>query len=183
MNAPSLLAEWLAAEAAQQERFEAGAGFGVARPEQVEGLDGLAQMQAMLRGELPAPLIARTMDFVLIEVDRGRAVFQGRPGAQFLNPLGTVHGGWFATLLDSALGCAVQTALPAGRSYTTAEIGIHLVRAITPQLERVRAEGEVVHCGRQLATATARLVGPDGKLYAHASTTCLVFEVAAAKRS
>ena len=177
MNAPSQLADWLAAEAAQQAIFE-NAGFGVARPEQMAGLDGLAQMQALLRGELPAPPIARTMDFLLMEVERGRAVFQGRPGAQFLNPLGTVHGGWFATLLDSALGCAVHTALPAGSSYTTAELGIHLVRAITPKLERVRAEGQVVHCGRQLATATARLVGPDGKLYAHASTTCLVFQIA-----
>lgn len=183
MNAPSQLADWLAAEAAQRARFDSGAGYGVARPDQVAGLDGLAVMQALLRGELPAPPIARTMDFVLVEVERGRAVFQGSPGAQFLNPLGTVHGGWFATLLDSALGCAVHTALPAGSSYTTAELGINLVRAITPGVERVRAEGEVVHCGRQLATATARLVGPDGKLYAHASTTCLVFQIAPQSRA
>ena len=94
-----------------------------------------------------------------------------------LNPLGTVHGGWFATLLDSALGCAVHTMMPPGRSYTTAELGVNLVKAITPKVQRVRAEGKVIHCGRQLATAEARLVGPDGTLYAHATTTCLVFDL------
>lgn len=177
MNAGSPLEAWIAAETAQFARQAAGgAGAGVARPEQVEGLDGLAVLQAMLRGELPSPPIARTLDFLLVEVERGRAVFQGTPRFEHLNPLGTVHGGWFATLLDSALGCAVHSMLPAGRGYTTAELGVNLVRAITPQLARVRAEGQVVHCGRQLATATARLVGPDGTLYAHASTTCLVFE-------
>jgi uncharacterized protein (TIGR00369 family) len=140
-------------------------------------LDGLAIMQAMMAGELPYAPIAKTLDFLLIEIERGRAVFQGTPRAEHLNPLGTVHGGWFATLLDSALGCAVHTMMPAGRAYTTAELGVNLVRAITPKVPRVRAEGTVVHCGRQLATATARLVGADGMLYAHASTTCLVFDV------
>jgi len=177
MAEASRLDEWLAAEAAQQQINETGVGIGVARPDQVMAIDGLALMQAMLRGELPGPPIARTLDFLLIEVERGRAVFQGRPGTAHLNPLGTVHGGWFATLLDSALGCAVHTMMPAGRGYTTAELGVNLVRAITPKVQRVRAEGQVVHCGRQLATATARLVGPDGTLYAHASTTCLVFDL------
>ena len=153
------------------------------RPDQVAGLDGLEIMQAMLSGELPFPPIAQTLDFLLVEVERGRAVFQGTPGPQHLNPLGTVHGGWFATLLDSALGCAVHTMMPAGRGYTTAELGVNLVRAITPKVQRVRAEGQVVHCGRQLATATARLVGPDGTLYAHASTTCLVFELPSQSRA
>ncbi|HEY6135229.1 MAG TPA: PaaI family thioesterase, partial [Rubrivivax sp.] len=127
---------------------------------------------------LPYPPIAKTLDFQLLEVSAGRAVFQGRPGPAHLNPMGGVHGGWFATLLDSALGCAVHTMMPAGRAYTTAELGINLVRAITPKVTRVRAIGEVLHCGRQLATAQARLVGPDGTLYAHGSTTCLVFEIA-----
>lgn len=176
MKHPSQLEAWLAAEAVQRRLNERGAGAGVARPEQVQGLDGLALMQAMLRGELPSPPIAQTLDFVLIEVDKGRAVFQGTPGPAHLNPMGSVHGGWFATLLDSALGCAVHTMMPAGRGYTTAELGLNLVRALTPKVTRVRAIGEVVHCGRQLATATARLVGADGTLYAHASTTCLVFE-------
>jgi uncharacterized protein (TIGR00369 family) len=94
-----------------------------------------------------------------------------------MNPLGTVHGGWFATLLDSALGCAVHTMMPPGRGYTTADLSVKLVKALTPKVRRVRAIGQVVHCGRQLATAEARLVGPDGTLYAHATTACLVFEM------
>jgi uncharacterized protein (TIGR00369 family) len=182
MNKPSELDAWLAAEAAQRAVDAAGAGPGVARPEQLAGLDGLAVMTAILRGELPHAHIGTTLDFMFIEVRRGHVVVQGRPGVAHLNPMGTVHGGWFATLLDSALGCAVHTMLPVGRGYTTAELGINLVRAITPKVQRVRAIGEVQHCGRQLATATARLVGPDGTLYAHASTTCLVFELAAQSR-
>ena len=178
----SQLEQWLAAEAAQNPVFEK-VGPGLARPEQLAGMDGLQLMQAMMRGDIPFAPIARTLDFMLIEVDRGRAVFQGTPRPGHLNPLGTVHGGWFATLLDSALGCAVHTMMPAGRAYTTAELGINLVRAITPKVARVRAVGEVVHCGRQLATATARLVGPDGTLYAHASTTCLVFDIPSQSRA
>jgi uncharacterized protein (TIGR00369 family) len=134
-------------------------------------------MQAMIRGELPDPPVAKTMSFQIIEATAGRAVFQGQPLAEHFNPLGTVHGGWFATLLDSALGCAVHTMMPAGRAYTTAELNVNLVRALTPKVERVRAIGEVIHCGRQLATAQARLVGPDGTLYAHGTTTCLVFDM------
>lgn len=183
MNKPSELDAWLAAEAAQRERNAAGVGPGVARPEQLAGLHGLGMMQAMLRGELPYPPIAQTLDFVLIEIDKGRAVFQGTPGPAHLNPMGGIHGGWFATLLDSALGCAVHTMMPVGRGYTTAELGVNLVRGLTPKVQRVRAIGEVVHCGRQLATATAKLVGADGTLYAHASTTCLVFELAPQSRA
>ena len=134
-------------------------------------------MQAMLRGDIPYAAIAKTLDFTVIEISEGRAVFQGTPGPAHLNPLGTIHGGWYATLLDSALGCAVHTMMPVGRGYTTAELGVNLVRAIGPNVTRVRAEGRVIHCGRQLATAEGRIVGPDGTLYAHATTTCLVFEM------
>ncbi|WP_332825155.1 PaaI family thioesterase [Ramlibacter sp.] len=171
------LEEWLAQEREVVQRVDAGVGCGVARPEQVAGRSGLDVMLAMLRGELPYPPIARTLAFQLMEVEAGRAVFQGTPGPDHLNPMGTVHGGWYATLLDSALGCAVHTMMPPGRAYTTAELGVNLVRAIGPKVRRVRAEGKVLHCGRQLATAEARLVGPDGTLYAHATTTCLVFEM------
>ena len=104
-------------------------------------------------------------------------MFQGRPSAHHYNPLGTVHGGWFATLLDSALGCAVHTLMPAGRGYTTAELSVNYVRGLSPKVGRVRAEGTVLHCGKQLATAEARLTGCDGKLYAHASTTCFIFDI------
>lgn len=168
---------WLAEEAQIRQRLNAGCGPGVASPEQIVGKTGLEMMQAMLRGDIPSPTIATTLDFVMVEVQLGRAVFQGTPGVAHLNPMGAVHGGWFATLLDSALGCAVHSMMPPGRGYTTAELGVNLVKAITPKVQRVRAIGTVIHCGRQLATAEARLLGPDGTLYAHATTTCLVFEM------
>ena len=177
MSKVDQLEAWLAQEREVAQRMGAGVGCGVATPEQVAGRSGLEIMQAMLRGELPFAPIARTLDFQLLEVEEGRALFQGTPGPAHLNPLGTVHGGWYATLLDSALGCAVHTKMPPGRAYTTAELGVNLVRAIGPKVQRVRAEGRVLHCGRQLATAEARLFGPDGTLYAHATTTCLVFEL------
>ena len=168
---------WIAEEAQIRQRLDAGCGPGVARQDQIAGKTGLEMMQAMLRGDLPSPRIATTLDFVMVEVHLGRAVFQGTPGIAHLNPMGTVHGGWFATLLDSALGCAIHTMMPVGRAYTTAELSVNLVKALTPKVQRVRAIGTVIHCGRQLATSEARLVGPDGALYAHATTTCLVFEV------
>jgi uncharacterized protein (TIGR00369 family) len=177
MNAVNQLEDWLAQERELKERMDAGAGVGVATPAQVIGKTGMEVMQAMLRGELPYPPIAKTLDFSLLEVSPGRAVFQGTPGPLHLNPMGTIHGGWYATLLDSALGCAINTMLPAGSGYTTAELSVNLVRAIGSKAPRVRAEGKVIHCGRQLATAEARLYGPDGTIYAHGTTTCLVFEM------
>lgn len=182
MSPHPTLTHWLDQERAQSAVFER-IGPGVARPEQVTGLSGLQVMQAMLHGELPYAPIARTLDFLLVEVDDGRAVFQGTPGPAHLNPMGTIHGGWYATLLDSALGCAVHTRMPPGRGYTTAELGVNLVKAIGAKAPRVRAEGKVIHCGRQLATAEARLYGPDGTLYAHATTTCLVFDIPAQSRA
>jgi uncharacterized protein (TIGR00369 family) len=176
MTKPNHLEAWLAEEKDVLNVIDAGVGVGVARPDQIAGKSGLELMQAMLRGELPSPSIAHTLDFVLVRAEYGHAIFQGRPGAAHMNPLGTVHGGWFATLLDSAMGCSVHTRLTPGQGYTTAEMSVNIVRALTPRVARVRAEGRVIHCGRQLATAEARLVGPDGTLYAHATTTCLVFE-------
>jgi len=177
MNRMDPMEAWLAQEREVAQRLEAGAGCGVARPEQVAGRSGLDLLHAMLRGELPYPPMARTLNFQLLEVEAGRAVFQGAPGPEHFNPMGGIHGGWYATLLDSALGCAVHSMMPAGRGYTTAELGVNLVKAIGRNVQRVRAEGKVLHCGRQLATAEARLFGPDGTLYAHATTTCLVFEL------
>jgi len=177
MSHISQIESWLAREQEVLAHLQAGPGPGVARLDQIAGLTGLQIMQAMLRGDIPYAAIAKTLDFTIIEVSEGRAVFQGTPGPAHLNPMGTVHGGWYATLLDSALGCAVHTMMPVGRGYTTAELGVNLVRAIGPKVTRVRAEGKVIHCGRQLATAEGRIVGPDGTLYAHATTTCLVFEM------
>ena len=98
------------------------------------------------------------------------------PKAEHLNPLGTIHGGFHATVLDSALGCAVHSKLPVGRAYTTTQLSVNIVRALTPKIARVRAIGDVLHFGRQVATAEAKLVGPDGTLYAHATCSCLVFD-------
>jgi uncharacterized protein (TIGR00369 family) len=170
---------WLAEEAEVLRRLEAGPGPGLASPEQIAGKTGLEVMQAMLQGHIPYAAIAKTLDFTIMEASAGRVVFQGTPLAQHLNPLGSIHGGWVATLLDSALGCSVHTMMPPGRGYTTAELSVNYVKALTPRVARVRAEGKVIHCGRQLATAEARLFGPDGTLYAHATTTCLVFEMPA----
>jgi len=150
----------------------------MADPSQVAHLTGLQYMQALQRGELPAAPIARTLGFWLEEVEEGRAVFRGRPSFKVYNPIGSVHGGWFGAILDSALGCAVHSALPAGKVYTTLEYKVGLVRAIHATTGDVLAKGEIVHLGRRTATAEARIVGAeDGKLYATGTTTCLVIDL------
>ena len=171
------LETWLAEEAKAMAIYAAGSGAGVASRDQIAGKTGLEMMNAILQGELPAAPIGKSMNFCLIHLEEGQTIFQGTPKPAFFNPLGTIHGGWIATLLDSALGCAVHTKMPVGRAYTTAELSVNMVRALSPKVERVRAIANVLHCGRQLATAEAKLLGPDGTLYAHATTTCLVFEV------
>jgi len=115
------------------------------------------------------------MDFVPVEGEPGRIVFQGTPGKQHYNPLGSVHGGYFCTLLDSALGCAVQSMLPQGIGYTTLELKVNLTRAMTDKTGPVRAEGKAIQVGNRVGIAEARIVDVHGKLYAHATTTCLVF--------
>jgi uncharacterized protein (TIGR00369 family) len=139
-----------------------------------QGKSGLEFLQSMMRGEVPAPPIARLIGFQLSEVSEGKAVFTCVPGEQHYNPIGAVHGGLAATLLDSAMGCAVQSMLPEGVGYTTAELHINLVRAISATTGLIRAEAEVIHSGRRMATAQGRIVDAQGKLYAHGSTTCLV---------
>lgn len=121
-----------------------------------------------------APPISRLMDFKLIEVAFGRVVFEGRPGEIHYNPIGSVHGGYAATLLDSALGCSVHTALPAGSAYTTLELKVNYVKAMTVNTGSVRAEGKVLSIGKRVATAEARLTDAAGALLAHGTTTCLV---------
>jgi uncharacterized protein (TIGR00369 family) len=173
--APASAAETLAAWQAVYERTRPQQ-YGLATHEQAAGKSGLELFQAMLAGDIPAPPICKTLDFILVEAEHGRAVFQGRPGLDHYNPMGMVHGGWFATLLDSALGCAVQTILPAGKAYTTAELKVNIVRPLSDKVPLVRADGRVIHSGGRMATADARLTGHDGKLYAHGSTTCFIFE-------
>lgn len=175
--APDLLQEWLAREQEVRAGFARGPGAGFTPLADAAHLSGLQMMQSMLRGELPHARIGQTLDFLPVEITEGYAVFQGAPGPDHMNPMGGIHGGWYSTLLDSAMGCAVHTLLPAGRGYTTAELSVNIVRAIGVRTSRVRAEARVLHCGRQLATAQGRLIGPDGTLYAHGTTTCLVFEL------
>lgn len=137
---------------------------------------GIELARMSLDGRLPEAPICGTLGFRLVEVEEGRAVFEGDPGEHLLNPMGTVHGGFMATLLDSALGTAVLTALPAGRAYTTVQLGVNLVRPVFATTPTLRCEGRVVHVGRTTATAEARVVGTDdGKLFAHGTTTCAVF--------
>jgi uncharacterized protein (TIGR00369 family) len=167
------LAAWQARE--EELRQHAGAS-GVARPDQLVGKSGLQVFEAMFAGEIPAAPIAATLGFMLVETRHGYAAFQGRPQFAHYNPLGTVHGGWIATLLDSAVGCSVHTTLAPGRAYTTLELKVNYVKALTERIPLVRAVGEVIAVGSRVATAEGRLVGPDGTLYAHATTTCLIFD-------
>jgi uncharacterized protein (TIGR00369 family) len=139
---------------------------------------GVAVLEAMARGALPPAPIALTLGFRLVEVEVGRVVFEGLPAATHYNPQGTVHGGYAATLLDSAMGCAVHSALEAATGYTTLEIKVNYVRPITAETGLVRAEGTLLHRGRRTATSEARLVDPAGKLLAHGSCTCLLLNPA-----
>lgn len=141
----------------------------------IKDMDGLSALRAMIAGELPAPPMARTLGFVIVEAEYGRALFRGVPAFDHLNPLGTVHGGWAATLLDSALGCAVHSTLQVGEAYATVEFKVNLVRPIMPDTGEVTCEGKLVHRGTRVATSEATLRGPDGKLLAHGSETCLFF--------
>ena len=137
-------------------------------------MTGLDFLRAIRDGDLPPPPIAVLMGFRLTEVEPGHVVFECTPGEQHYNPIGVVHGGLAMTLLDSAMGCCVQTRVPAGSGYTTLEAKTNLVRAITDKTGRLRAIGKVVHIGSRIATAEGRLEDASGKLYAHASTTCIV---------
>jgi uncharacterized protein (TIGR00369 family) len=142
--------------------------------EAARAMSGMDFLRAMRDGKLPHPPICALMNYRLVEVEPGHAVFEATPGGQHYNPIGVVHGGLAMTLLDSAMGCAVHTQMPAGGGYTTLEAKTNLVRAITLDTGKVRAIGKVVHLGRRVATAEARLEDAAGKLYAHATTTCIV---------
>ena len=171
--------EWMEESATVRVKLLAGGGKpGFAAADGLAGKTGMEIMHAMLAGVLPYSHMAETLDFALLGVEPGKATFQGTPQLKHYNTMGTVHGGWYATLLDSAVGAAVHSLMPAGQGFTTAELSINIVRAASRETGPLRAIGTVIHCGKQLATAEGRIVGPDGKLYAHATTTCLVFELA-----
>jgi uncharacterized protein (TIGR00369 family) len=138
---------------------------------------GLDYMRAIQRGELPPPPIAVVMNFEIAELEEGRAVFIGRPGEEHYNPIGVVHGGYASTILDSALGCAVHTTLPAGVGYTSQTLEVKYLRAIDRDTGAVRSEAEVIHRGRKTATSEARLTSLEtGKLLATGTSTCLLLE-------
>ena len=174
MSNTDTLAQWQAQDAAVRARLGAP---GLITRQKTAAMSGMQVFEAIFAGDLPAPPIGETMDFIPIHMEEGVAVFQGKPMLRHYNPLGTVHGGWFCTLLDSAVGCAVHTTLPAGKGYTTLEIKVNMLRPLTDAVPLVRAEGTVIHAGKQVATAEGRIVGPDGKVYAHATTTCMIFDL------
>lgn len=147
---------------------------GLASFEDMTSMSGLEALQKLISGEFPPPPMARTLDFRLTEAEEGRALFVGMPCFDFYNPLGTVHGGWASTLLDSALGCAVHSTLQAGEAYTTVEFKVNLVRPITDRTGEVFCEGVIVHRGGRIATSEATLKDAGGKLYAHGSETCII---------
>jgi uncharacterized protein (TIGR00369 family) len=169
----STLAAWKAREAELRPHVME---YDLPRPQQAGGRCGLELLQAMMRRELPAPPICRTLNFLLVEAEPGRVQFQGKPLFDHYNPLGTIHGGWIATLLDSAVACAVHSLLPPGKAYTTLELKVNYVKGLTDRVPLVRAIGEIIHLSSRIGTADGRLVGPDGTLFAHATTTCILIE-------
>jgi uncharacterized protein (TIGR00369 family) len=152
-------------------------GLGPVPLEDVLKFSGLELLQRLVAGEYPVPPIAGVMNFILVEVSEGRAVFHGLPGASHLNPLGGVHGGWAATVLDSALGCAVHSTLAKGEGYTTVEFKVNLTRPITPRTGLVICEGTVINRGRTIAVSEAKLTDKNGKLLAFGVETCSIFPV------
>lgn len=174
MDTQATLNDW---QAAAEEMRATLKQAGVATRDQLREHSGLEFLRAIGSGKLPPAPIGELIDFVPIEVEAGRMVFQGTPGAQHYNPLGTVHGGYAATLLDSCVGCAIHSMLPAGKGYTTLELKINYIRALTDKSGPVRAEGKVVSVGGQIGIAEGRLTDENGKLYAFATTTCLIFSI------
>jgi uncharacterized protein (TIGR00369 family) len=143
---------------------------------QIAALSGLDYLQHLLDSERTPP-IAALLDFKLVQIEPGRAVFSGTPSEFHYNPIGAVHGGFAATLLDSALGCSVHTTLKPGFAYATVELKVNYVRPLRMTTGVVSCEGRVIHVGSRIATAEARLTDAAGKLYAHGSTTCLIFPI------
>jgi uncharacterized protein (TIGR00369 family) len=138
-------------------------------------LSGIDYLRAIAHGNLPSPPIALLLGFDIDEVEEGRVVFTAETGEHQYNPIGVVHGGVAATLLDSVMGCAVHSRLPRGRGYTTLEIKVNYVRAIKHDSGPLRAIGTLVHMGGKTATAEGRLLDGEGRLVAHATTTCMLF--------
>jgi uncharacterized protein (TIGR00369 family) len=145
--------------------------------ERRRAMGGLAFFRHMLEGQMPQAPMTKLLDLRLLEVEEGRVVFGARPTREHYNGMGVVHGGFAATLLDSALGCAINSMAPPGKIYTTLELKINYTRPLTEEVGDIRCEAHVVHLGSRTATAEGRIVDADGTLYAHGTTTCIVVEV------
>jgi uncharacterized protein (TIGR00369 family) len=139
-------------------------------------MSGLEFLRKIRDGEIPNPPITDALDYELAVVEPGFVVFEVEPREFHYNPIGTVHGGIALTLMDSAMSCSVQTMLPAGTGYTTLEVKLNFVRGVTAKTGRMRAEGKIIHSGARTAIAEGRFVDKDGKLYAHATTTCFILQ-------
>jgi uncharacterized protein (TIGR00369 family) len=154
-----------------------GSNIGVAPLETLKSMSGLDFLRAIVDGRLPAPPITETLGFTLAEVAPGFALFTMTPGFKHYNPIGGVHGGVAATLLDSCMSCAIQTHCAPGTAYVTLEFKVNMVRPITDKTGPIRAEGRSLHVGRRSGTAEGRIIDGNGALLAHGTTTCLVFEI------
>ena len=147
--------------------------FGLAPYEQIARMSGKQVLQAIVAGELPQALISKTLSFWIVEVGDGFAAFEGEPGAHLLNPMGTVHGGWALTLIDSVAACAGHSLLPAGIGYTTIETKGNFSRPITKETGRVRAEARAVGRGRQIISSEAKVIDAGGRILAHGTSTIM----------
>lgn len=150
--------------------------YGLTPAAELAAMSGIDFLRKMFAGEVPHATMMQQVGFTRGSAEPGLVVFQAIPGPQHYNPIGSVHGGFTATLLDSAMGCAVQSMLPAGMVYTTLEFKISLVRGISSDTGEVRAEGRALNVGRRVGTAEGRLLDSKGHLLAHGTTTCLVMD-------
>jgi len=141
-----------------------------------KSMTGLEFLRALRDGRHPAPPFAEATDMRIVEAEHGRVVFEGNPSSRFYNPLGTVHGGWTSTLLDSAMGCAVQSVLPAGQIFTTVDMTVSFVRPVFAKTGKLRCEGTIVHAGARIATAEGRVWDDKGVLVAHGTETCMILK-------
>jgi uncharacterized protein (TIGR00369 family) len=147
------------------------------------GESGLDFLRGLMEERHPAPPFSRTTRTYLVEAEEGRVVFKGTPDEAFFNPLGTIHGGWTAGILDSAMACAVHSTLQPGQGYTTVEFKVNLVRPVLPASGELTCEGILVHRGSTVATSEGYLRDAEGRLLAHGTETCLIFDASRAKRA
>lgn len=161
----------------EQKALENNRKSGLEPHEVLKNLSGLEIFQKMMAGELLMPPFAETLEYTLLEVEEGRVVFGGQPKLAFCNPLGTIHGGYLATLLDSAMACAVHTTLEAGKGCTSVEFKINFARPVFEATGFLRTEGKIINVGRQIATAEGKVTDENGKLYAHGTTTLMIYDL------